>query len=197
MQQLNVLADWKQLLPKESITMLTGKLFRMDVSTPVGTDWFYQTGESEPQYFATTSGYETLRFVPEKGIQLTASKRCRYRTATGNMVHVENPENDPFTEVANRQERNVEMELVARRAAENALKFDRAMRLENERRVAQRMAELEKQIASGEVDGETGEVIEPDNGTSPIGDSEADRATPEATPPAKQGAESDPANQGG
>lgn len=197
MQQLNVLAEWKQLLPEESISMLTGKLFRMDVSTPVATDWYYKTGDSEPQYFATTSGYETLRFVPIKGMEITASSRCRYRTATGNMVHVENPENEPFTEVANRGERNVQMELVAKKAAENALKFDRAMRFEQERRIAQRMVELEQQIAAGEVDGETGEIIEPNDGTTPATDGEADTAKAKAAATATQGAEGDPAGEGG
>lgn len=154
MQKIGTLEKWRTLTPSAAIEFPVATPVRLEVTTPPDTEWYYilKGSKSEPQFLTTTTGHDVLTFAPSAGLKLQPSAKCRYLMAQDQIVHREG-DGSSFATIANRQQRNPELEAMMRQMNKN-----------NERRMAQMFYEQERRHAlereMTQYDPETGEVIE-------------------------------------
>ena len=156
MQKLGNLEKWQLVKAGQPIVFPAARKVRLEVRTPLGTNWYVD--DDGRAYLTTTSSAEVLEFVPDGSVSLSASEDVRIYTTENERIHIDESVNPTFTKIANRKERNHEMELVAAKAAENATRRMERMYAEEMRIRDQRIAALE--AAGEEVDHETGEIID-------------------------------------
>jgi hypothetical protein len=174
MQKLGNLDKWPLVKNGEGIEFSVERRVRLEVLSPVGTDWYFMEGKKKGQYFTTTSGREVLEFVAVEGMRVMPTKHVRYYSSENEHIHVDETGNPVFTRIANRQARNPEMEMVAAIAAENATRRMQQMYAEDMRRKDEQINQLKGEV----VDRETGEII--DQGTASATASSADGRTKES-----------------
>jgi hypothetical protein len=160
MQKLGNLERWKYLDQDEAIKFPVARPVRLEVKTPQNTHWYIEEegGGQAAKYLTTTSESDVIEFTPEKPVYLRASCDVRYSTVEGEQIHVPPTGNKAFVKIANRQQRNPEMERVAMMAAANATARMDAMHREERRQMRQEIAELRAQGVA--VDEQTGEITD-------------------------------------
>lgn len=113
------ISKWSPLPCGEGVTFPQSVRVRLEVSTPHGADWYY-SAEDGDVYFATTSGRECIEFVPEAGMVIMCASDALIYSAEFEAVHIPETGNPAFARIANRRERNPELERIAALAAANA-----------------------------------------------------------------------------
>ncbi len=176
MQKLGNLDKWKLVQESEAIEFPVARRVRLEVMTPIGTDWAIQRGDDDPEYFTTTSGFDVMEFGVTEPVKLIPMRDVRWFSAGGQIIHIEDTGNESFATVANRQTRNPELEKVAHMAALNATRRMEQMHAEEMRRLELRLEEQGERL-----DRQTGEILDDGGDTTGEGDGGD-------VPPEKQGA---------
>jgi len=152
MQKFGSMEKWASVSEGDSIRFADNKprRVRLQVVSPVGTDWYVHLPDKGVEYFTTTCGMETIEFVTREGMEIKPSGPARYYTSEGDVIHTPTTGNEIFTKIANRQSRNPELEIVAKVAAENAIRRQSVMMAEMEKHHQLEMMELRKAQADAE-----------------------------------------------
>jgi predicted transcriptional regulator len=164
MQKIENISKWRYLEPETGIVFEEAQKVRLEVKTPIGTDWYLRIGDQNPCYLTTTSQSEVLSIGMPANSALIPMKPIRYYRREFDQEFSHRDERfEKFTEVAEPGARNRDMEIMINKAVQNKFKRQEALQRERER------LWLEQQIAEGEVDAETGEINDT-SGDSTTGD---------------------------
>lgn len=171
MQKFGNLDKWRYVEKRKKIRLGGPGKVRLEVVTPFNTEWYElveQKGENgqkkeEARFLTVTTGRDVIEFVNGRSTVLYARENVRIYCAQDEIVHIDGSAQRSFTKIATRAPRNPELELIAKRAAENVERRMMQMQLETERRHQEQLLQREWQIArlEGQIDAETGEIIEP------------------------------------
>nr|WP_321483033.1 hypothetical protein [uncultured Cohaesibacter sp.] len=167
MQKFGNLNKWRLVREGDPIQFSRTARVRLEVVTPANTNWSVGLSvNGKGEYFTSTNGHDVLEFEAQKGLVLSPDHDVRVFSCDGDSVHIEETGKPSFTRIANRQQRNPELEMVAAKAAENATRRIDQMYREELRRRDEQIRELGERV-----DRSTGEILDtPDDGA---GDTEA------------------------
>lgn len=154
MQKFGNLDKWLVVKAGTAIKFDVTRRVKLELVAPVGTNLFvtdgfgkdrYFTSVSKDRYFTSVSEREVIEFEAISGMSIKADKDIRYYSSENEFIHVEETGNPSYAKVANRQQRNPELERVAALAAQNATRRMEQMYLEEQRRKDAEIAALRRQ----------------------------------------------------
>lgn len=200
MQKFGNLDKWLVVEPNTAILFEHQRRVRLSLVAPVGTDLTVTYAHGRNEYFTTVSGSDVVEFEALEGMSLKASKPVRYYSAETEFVHIEETGAPSYAKVAQRKERNPEMERIAEIAARNV---EKRMRYAMDEQARQHARELAEAKGQGNGNPNSAPATSGASGAPMAGEGKDDTATGEglvdksaAKPAAKGGTKGDDVSDG-
>jgi len=183
------LAKWKTLGEKESITLTGTSARRLSVlvNAPYPTRVYRVVGKGELDFIAKVDGFEEIRFSTEGEVELVADNDgCKFYCGEWESTTVEIADAQSFVKMAERKQRNPELELMMRQ-----------MQANTERLLKFQADELGAQIAAQKAETDALKAKEPAPVPTPPATPEPAPAAPQADPAPVAPAPATPAPENG